>query len=129
MGIYGFAPNGLAWWRIRSNREGEVMSIDWDVGTVADVPRSELRAKLAEHHAEHPQRAMLADLALRQVELGLADLAKMGHRMKLVFDSGSEPVQFPKMIYKRGVEPVVVLDQHDLDSHLSDGWAEMPVPV
>lgn len=89
------------------------------------VVLSEIRAKLAEWHAEHPQRALLAQHAMNDVEAGLERLAALGHRFHLVEGPAEAPVEFPKMMYRDeyGVTHEMVAHSADEEKAMADdGW-------
>ena len=86
----------------------------------------EIRAKLAEHHLGVPQRAMLAHLALNDVEAGLARLASLGHAFHLEGASPPPVLLWPKMLYRDGFPSMTVENRGDFESALGDGWREHP---
>lgn len=105
------------------------MDLDEAVAQVAGTPAamSDLRQLLAERHSDHPQRAQLADMALRTVEAGLADLAKLGHQFHLVHGPAAEPEKFPLMLYRQGpggAEQLTVSDEAELEAAKAEGWQE-----
>ena len=90
---------------------------------------SELRGELAEHHAEHPQRAMLADLALRGIEVELERLAALGHKFRLVKGESEMPDDFPKMLYQdspSGLVHQIVHSKAEEAEALAEGWRDHP---
>lgn len=78
------------------------LSMESAQGMVATQPLevSQVRQDLAEVHAEAPQRAMLADLALRKVEEGLQELRSLGHTFHLLEGTPPSADEFPKMLYR-----------------------------
>ncbi len=107
------------------------MDIETAQGLVASAPPSvsEMRQKLAEHHSAEPQRAMLADHAMLEVEVALERLAALGHRFWLSSAPMAAGSEFPKMIYRdtsSGVEEKVVENQAEQDEALHDGWRLTP---
>ncbi len=110
------------------------MDIDTAKGLVASAPEqiSELRERLAEHHSEHPQRAQLADLALREVEQALEKLAALGHRFYLTEQAPEEFSQYPVMLYRdgpQGLETQTVEGRTELEKAEADGWRDHPTAV
>ena len=92
-------------------------------GVPADI--SELREELADHHAEHPQRAMLADLALREVETGLDKLRALGHHFWLSRGDSPGTSEFPKMVYRdspQGQLNQTVENASEEAAALAAGW-------
>lgn len=80
-----------------------------------------LHAKLALHHAAAPQRAKLAELALREVEQAVGALARLGHVFHLTEVFETSPVEWPKMVYHGTLPAAVVSSQEELDL-LGEGW-------
>jgi hypothetical protein len=87
----------------------------------ANVHYYNLRNALANHHIEHPQRAKLAEMALDEVQSGIAKLASLGHNYHLIEGTPDAPLEWPKMVYNLTQEPRVVHHQSDLDD-LGPGW-------
>lgn len=93
---------------------------------------SETRARLAEVHAEAPQRRMLADAAMAEVEAALARLASLGHRFVLVEapdTAGGD--EYPKMLYRDGPgggESSTADSKAEEASLVKDGWRTSPAP-
>lgn len=86
----------------------------------------ELRSKIRDAHVEVPQRAMLAQMALDQLQAGLTALAGLGHRLH-VEELDEEPViVFPKMLYKDGELERIVTSTEEFHAALDDGWREHP---
>lgn len=83
------------------------------------------RAKLAHHHQDAPQRAMLADMALAQAQEAITRLASLGHRFYLVEGEALPPLEWPKMVYHRSQAPRIVASQQHLDE-LGPGWFDHP---
>lgn len=107
------------------------LSIETAQGMLAGTPPtiSELRGELAEHHAEHPQRAMLADLAMREIETGLERLRALGHSFRLVRGETVLPDEFPKMLYQdspRGLVHQIVYSAAEEKEALAEGWQGHP---
>lgn len=80
-----------------------------------------LHAKLALHHTAAPQRAKLAELALREVEQAVGALAQLGHVFHLTEVFEASPVEWPKMVYHANRGEQVVHTQEELDA-LGEGW-------
>lgn len=104
------------------------MNLDDASRAVAIVPPSlnEHREMLAEAHAEHPQRAQLADLAMQEIEAGLAKLHSLGHHFVLVAGSPPPTDEFPKMLYSddpsSGLAQYIAHDQQEEDELVEQGW-------
>ncbi len=86
----------------------------------------ELRSKLAELHAEHPQRQQLANHAMNLVEEGIAQLARLGHYFHLSESAASEPEAFPKMVYRDAGSQRIVESEAELTVAKKEGWREHP---
>lgn len=107
------------------------MDLDTARGLVAHAPQeiSDLRRRLAEFHAAHPQRAALADLALHGIEQELQKLAALGHQFFLTEQAPAEHPEFPAMIYRdtpTGLENRTVETKEELQALLEQGWREHP---
>lgn len=94
---------------------------------------SEIRQDLADRHWEHPQRAQLADLAMQEIEAGIAKLSALGHRFHLIEGQGAAPVEFPKMLYRDDAEGKLqsqtVVNRAEQDRMLGEGWRLGPSRV
>lgn len=94
---------------------------------------TDLKNHLAAVHAQHPQRAKKAELALKAAEEAIAELASLGHRFGLVEESGDPAIEWPKMLYRTvsgGVESKVFeseLDLRRVDN--PDDWRTTPLAV
>lgn len=86
-----------------------------------------LKAKLADAFINLPQKAFLAASALESVFHGIDELAKVGFRFSLEEAAGTEPVEFPKMLYHDSFAPkgLVVGSQEEVDK-LGPGWRTTP---
>lgn len=92
----------------------------------APLSLSEHREALAEAHAEHPQRATLADLAMQEIEAGIAKLRSLGHHFVLVQGDPPPQDEFPKMLYHSdapgGLSQHIAADQQEEDELVQQGW-------
>lgn len=91
----------------------------------------ELGESLAQHHADHPQREMMARRAVALIREGLAHLASLGHQFHLVEARPEDQsnLRFPQMLYKasnEGVSSRTVESQDEYDSAAKDGWVTAP---
>lgn len=86
----------------------------------------ELRSKIRDAHIEVPQRSMLAQMALDQIQAGLTALAGLGHRLHVEQLEAEPVIVFPKMLYKDGEPERVVTTTEDFHAALDDGWREHP---
>lgn len=94
-------------------------------GSPAEI--SDLRAELADHHADEPQKAMLADLALREVEQGMEKLRALGHHLYLARGEGPARDEFPKMLYRdRDELQQVVFTEGEEAQARADGYDDHP---
>lgn len=94
-------------------------------GSPAEI--SDLRAELADHHADEPQKAMLADLALREVEQGMEKLRALGHHLYLAWGEGPRRDEFPKMLYRdRDERQQVVFTEGEEAQARADGYDDHP---
>lgn len=96
-------------------------------GPDANPKWDDLRAELAAKHSDHPQRAQLADMALRTIETGIAELAKLGHMFHLTPGQAGQPSKFPLMVYRngpQGLEHRTVDSESALEEARPDGWTE-----
>jgi hypothetical protein len=90
---------------------------------------SDLRQRLAAHHSDTPQRAMLADLALKGIEEHLGLLRSLGHSFYLTEQSPDEPAAFPMMLYRdatQGRVDMLAKDEAERDWALQNGWRDHP---
>lgn len=73
------------------------MDLNEAAGMVSGTPPtiSDHRAVLADHHSAEPQRGMLADLAMREIEAAIERLEALGHTFRLV-RVAPEPPKEPK---------------------------------
>lgn len=86
----------------------------------------DIRAWLESVHVGHPQRLMMAQMALDDIEHAIARLASLGHSFSLVQTQASDPLMFPKMMYKTGEAPMEVDSSDSLASAKAEGWVEHP---
>lgn len=98
---------------------------------VASAPEqiSTLRNRLADWHNVHPQRAALADLALKEIEQALEKLVALGHCFFLTEQPSTPPDTFPMMLYRdtaTGMETRTVETQGEVDVLQKDGWRVHP---
>jgi hypothetical protein len=94
------------------------------------TPLQHLRDELAVAHATSPQKNALAQMAVSEIESGLARLSSMGFHFHLEPGTGQAPKEWPRMFYhaKRCPEGRVFICQEDVDE-LNEGdgmWAPTP---
>lgn len=87
---------------------------------------SKLRSHLAINHSDNPQRAALADMAMREIEHALARLAALGHHYVVEEFKPGEGEEFPKMMYHSELGEKVVESTSAAKKAVGDGWREMP---
>lgn len=88
---------------------------------------SELRQKIVAHHADHPQKQMLADHAFAELEAAAARLASLGHHITVSLGERAAGDEYPRMVYRDDVTMTVASDK-DKAAALKDGWREHPDP-
>lgn len=91
--------------------------------TVLQHLRDEISASLV----ENPQKGRLAQLALSDLESGLARLSSLGFHFHLEEGAQGAPPPWPKIMYHYGRAPLgrSVLDKWEL-AELGQGWATTP---
>jgi hypothetical protein len=98
--------------------------------TAVSLPTlSEHRQMLADKYADRPQLAGLAALSMASVEEGLAKLASMGHRFKLILDPDQPVESFPMMLYadgSNGAYHVLAHDEKERDELVGQGFRTTP---
>lgn len=95
------------------------------------VSVDELGERLAAHHADNPQREMMARRAVAMIREGLGHLAGLGHQFHLVEakPEDASALRFPQMLYKASNERVTaqtVNSQDEFDAATADGFVTAP---
>jgi hypothetical protein len=91
-----------------------------------------LHAEILSRHVDSPQAKGLAQVALLELEHGLAELAKLGHRLAVVRATEAIVQQYPKMLYlNSGPDQTTVTVDNEAEEKkfLSQGWRLVQTPV
>ena len=86
----------------------------------------DLKAELAAHHVDVPQRRMLAELAVETLREGLAQLARLGHALHIEKLGEAPVLLWPKMLYRNASDIMTVDNKADFEAALAAGWREHP---
>ena len=84
---------------------------------------SRIRQSLLSTHAHHPQNARRVELALREIEISIGELAKLGHVYHLAEGQESSTLadEFPKLVWHEDGRSREVLSKWEL-LELGPGW-------
>ena len=89
------------------------------------VPQDLAEAILSKH-SDAPQHHGLASLALSELNVALAMLARLGHRLQVQPMPETPAMEFPKWVYAPDNQGRVVENQAEQDEALMAGFGEMP---
>jgi len=91
-----------------------------------------LHAEILSRHVDSPQAKGLAQVALLELEHGLAELAKLGHRLAVVRATEAIVQQYPKVLYlNSGPDQTTVTVDNEAEEKkfLAQGWRLVQTPV